>query len=94
MDGLPENYRLALEWKYIDKLSVKVIATRLDTTEKSAESILFRARQALRQKLKKEAPQSAGKEPSTSASRDSASESESNQTRDSVPVTPRLAGES
>ena len=54
MDELPENYRLALEWKYVDKLAVKEIAIRLDATEKGAESILFRARRALRDLLQTE----------------------------------------
>ena len=56
MEKLPENYRFALEWKYVDRLSVKEIARRLETTEKSAESILFRARNALRQQLRGEQP--------------------------------------
>ena len=56
MEGLPETYRLALEWKYVEQLSVKVIAERLGATEKSAESILYRARQALRSRLQGESP--------------------------------------
>ena len=52
MDELPEQHRLAMEWKYIEKLSVREIAQRLDVTEKAAESILFRARRELRAKLK------------------------------------------
>ena len=52
MDDLPEEHRLAMEWKYIEKLSVREIAQRLDVTEKAAESILFRARRELRAKLK------------------------------------------
>lgn len=54
MDGLPETYRMALEWKYVEQLSVKVIAERLDATVKGAESVLFRARNALRSKLQSE----------------------------------------
>ncbi|WP_442505326.1 RNA polymerase sigma factor [Novipirellula sp. SH528] len=61
MDDLPETYRLALEWKYVDQVSVKVIAKRLNATEKSAESVLYRARQALRNQLNKH-----GVEPSQS----------------------------
>ncbi len=53
MDDLPETYRLALEWKYVDQASVKLIAKRLGATEKSAESVLYRARQALRNQLNK-----------------------------------------
>ena len=51
MDDLPEQYRLALEWKYIDGLSVRQIAERLALTEKAAESILFRARREFREGL-------------------------------------------
>lgn len=54
MDALPDSYRMALEWKYVDQLSVKVIANRLGASEKSAESILFRARRALRSQLQGE----------------------------------------
>ena len=55
MERLPDLCRSALEWKYVDRLSVKQIATRLDATEKSTESTLFRARQALRDLLYSEA---------------------------------------
>lgn len=51
MDQLPEQHRLALEWKYVEKLSVREIAGRLEITEKAAESILFRARRTFRDKL-------------------------------------------
>ena len=51
LDRMPEPTRLALEWKYIDKLSVKEIADRLDVTEKAAESILFRGRKEFRQQI-------------------------------------------
>ena len=51
MDGLVEQHRMVLEWKYIDRLSVREIATRLATTEKAAESILFRARRDFRDGL-------------------------------------------
>lgn len=51
LDRLPEQTRLALEWKYIDKLSVKEIADRLEVTEKAAESILFRGRKEFRQRI-------------------------------------------
>ncbi len=51
MDDLPEQYRLVLEWKYIDDLSVRQIAERLALTEKAAESILFRARREFREGL-------------------------------------------
>lgn len=54
METLPEHYRMALEWKYVDQLSVAVIATRFGTTEKGAEALLFRARRALRNQLQSE----------------------------------------
>ena len=52
MDQLPDQYRLVLEWKYLDKLSVREIAERCGTTEKAAESILFRARREFRDQLR------------------------------------------
>lgn len=52
MDALPEQHRLVLEWKYLDKLSVRVIAARLEITEKAAESVLFRARRDFRSRLR------------------------------------------
>lgn len=51
MDELSDQQRMALEWKYVDKLSVREIAERLNTTEKAAESILFRARKDFRQRM-------------------------------------------
>jgi hypothetical protein len=54
MDGLSEQHRIALEWKYIEKLSVRQIAERWDTTEKAAESILFRARREFRKEFRKQ----------------------------------------
>lgn len=48
LDALPRRYADALEWKYIDGLSVKEIAVRLDLGLKAAESLLTRARNAFR----------------------------------------------
>ena len=48
MDGLTDQHRLALEWKYVDGLSVRDMAHRWSTTEKAVESILFRARNEFR----------------------------------------------
>lgn len=48
LDGLPSRYADALEWKYVDGLSVKEIASRLGVTAKAAESLLTRARVAFR----------------------------------------------
>jgi RNA polymerase sigma-70 factor, ECF subfamily len=48
LDRLPERYGDALEWKYIDGLSVAEIAQRLGVATKAAESVLTRARDAFR----------------------------------------------
>jgi RNA polymerase sigma factor (sigma-70 family) len=48
LDALPPHYGKALEWKYLEDLSVKEIAHRLDLSPKAAESLLTRARQAFR----------------------------------------------
>ena len=48
LDRLPPHYGDALEWKYIDGLSVAEIAGRLDVNPKAAESLLTRARNAFR----------------------------------------------
>jgi RNA polymerase sigma-70 factor (ECF subfamily) len=49
LDRLPPRYASALEWKYIDGLSVDEIAARLELTAKAAESMLTRAREAFRE---------------------------------------------
>lgn len=51
MDGLSDQFRTALEWKYLENLSVREIARRWQTTEKAVESILFRARRDFRSEL-------------------------------------------
>jgi RNA polymerase sigma-70 factor (ECF subfamily) len=51
VDALPERYAAVLEWKYIDGDSVKGIATRLGVTDKAAESLLTRSREAFRSAL-------------------------------------------
>ena len=48
LDLLPTHYGDALEWKYVDGLSVREIAARLGVGPKAAESLLTRARQAFR----------------------------------------------
>jgi len=48
LDILPARYGNALEWKYIQGLSVGEIADRLKVGTKAAESLLTRARQAFR----------------------------------------------
>ena len=48
LDHLPPRYSRALEWKYLEELSVDDIAVRLQCTPKAAESLLTRARDAFR----------------------------------------------
>jgi RNA polymerase sigma-70 factor (ECF subfamily) len=48
LDRLPGHYGDALEWKYIEGLSVAEIAERLGVGAKTAESMLTRARLAFR----------------------------------------------
>jgi RNA polymerase sigma factor (sigma-70 family) len=49
MDGLPDDERTVLEWKYLDDLSVREIAGRMGRTEKAVEASLYRARLAFRE---------------------------------------------
>ncbi len=51
LDALPGRYGEALEWKYIDGLSVREIAGRLSLGEKAAESLLTRARASFREAI-------------------------------------------
>jgi RNA polymerase sigma-70 factor (ECF subfamily) len=51
LDALPGHYGEALEWKYIDGLSVREIAGRLSIGEKAAESLLTRARESFREAI-------------------------------------------
>ena len=60
LDHLPPRYSRALEWKYLEELSVDEIAGRLQCTPKAAESLLTRARDAFRDAFA--AVQAAGKE--------------------------------
>ena len=53
MDRLDPLERVALEWKYMDGLSVREIAGRLARTEKAAEDILRRARLAFRSEFQR-----------------------------------------
>lgn len=52
-ETLPEQVRIALEWKYIDKVSVRDISERFGMTEKAVESILFRGRREFRERIDK-----------------------------------------
>ena len=51
MDALPDHYAEILERKYIDGLSVKEIADRMQIGAKAAESLLTRARKAFREAI-------------------------------------------
>lgn len=48
LNALKDEERLALEWKYMESLSVREIAERLGRTEKAVEAILYRARISFR----------------------------------------------
>ena len=48
LDHLPSRYGSALEWKYVQGLTVVEIAQRLGVGPKAAESVLTRAREAFR----------------------------------------------
>ena len=48
LDHLSVRHAHALEWKYLDGLSVKEIAQRMDCSPKAAESVLTRARDSFR----------------------------------------------
>jgi RNA polymerase sigma-70 factor (ECF subfamily) len=48
LDALPRHYADALEWKYLEGMSVNEIAARLELSAKAAESLLTRAREAFR----------------------------------------------
>ncbi|MCX5669845.1 MAG: sigma-70 family RNA polymerase sigma factor [Planctomycetota bacterium] len=56
MDALADDERLALEWKYLDGLSVREIALRLGRTQKAAEAVLYRARNAFRTAFERARP--------------------------------------
>jgi RNA polymerase sigma-70 factor (ECF subfamily) len=51
VDRLPDRYGDILEWKYADGLRVAEIAMRLGVSEKAAESLLTRAREAFREAI-------------------------------------------
>ena len=51
LDYLPERYASALEWKYIEGLSIAEIADRLHVTRVAVQSLLARARREFRQRF-------------------------------------------
>jgi RNA polymerase sigma-70 factor (ECF subfamily) len=57
LEQLPPVYSHALEWKYIDRLSVRQIADRLGVRSKAAESLLAHAREAFRAGFRAAAPE-------------------------------------
>lgn len=52
LDYLPDNYGKALEWKYLEGLTVEEIAQRMDTGVIAVQSLLARARKAFREGFK------------------------------------------
>jgi len=48
LDNLPPHYGRALEWKYIDGLSVREIGELMTLSPKAVESLLTRARESFR----------------------------------------------
>jgi RNA polymerase sigma-70 factor (ECF subfamily) len=48
LDALSAEERVVLEWKYLDRRTVREIAQRLGRTEKGVEALLYRARNAFR----------------------------------------------
>ena len=55
LDHMPDEERQVLEWKYLEELSVALIAERLGRTEKAVEALLYRARRTFRELLKPDA---------------------------------------
>ena len=56
LDHLPPHYADALEWKYIEEITVHEIGVRMGLGEKAAESLLTRARNAFRDAFQAMAP--------------------------------------
>ena len=51
-----ENEKDVLEAKYVEDLSARQIAGRMKISEKAVHSLLYRARNSLREKLRRLAP--------------------------------------
>ena len=71
LDELPERYGEALEWKYMENVTVDEVARRLGLGYKAAESLLTRARAAFRESFSK----LAGRWPSSASAARSGDES-------------------
>ncbi len=56
MAGLPMDYRLVLSGKYMEGFTVRELAEIMGRSEKSVESLLTRAREALRAQLSGDVP--------------------------------------
>lgn len=54
MEALPEKDRTVLFLHYLEDTPVRIVASLLETTEKSVESRLFRARQKLQEQLRRQ----------------------------------------
>jgi RNA polymerase sigma-70 factor (ECF subfamily) len=52
LDRLPARYGDALEWKYVENLSVEEIGTRMGIGTTAAQSLLSRARSAFREAIR------------------------------------------
>jgi DNA-directed RNA polymerase specialized sigma24 family protein len=50
MSSLPEQYRLALIWRYWEKASARDMAAKTGKTEKAIERLLSRARAEFRER--------------------------------------------
>ena len=53
---LPDKEQAVLKGKYIEGLSARQIATRVESTEKAVHSLLYRARMNLREEIERLAP--------------------------------------
>jgi RNA polymerase sigma-70 factor (ECF subfamily) len=53
MNDMADQQRLALEWKYIERLSVRDIADRFAISIKATESLLFRSRSEFRKQFER-----------------------------------------
>ena len=56
LEEIQENEKEVLKAKYIEKLSARQIAGRMKISEKAVHSLLYRARNSLREKLRRLAP--------------------------------------